>query len=128
MNKNNLYLLTTLALVFLIVLMFCLSSCSIHTDPGQGKKIGRIVKFSKQGMLFKTWEGELIRGGFTDGSGTMGTSFHFTVEDYDIAVLALEAFENQYEVIIDYRREFIHSLTRAENRDAYFVENITVVE
>lgn len=128
MNKNNLYLLTTLALVFLIVLMFCLSSCAIHTDPGQGKKIGRIVKFSSQGMLFKTWEGELIRGGFTDGSGIMGTSFHFTVEDYDLAELALKAFENQSEVIIDYRREFIHLLTRAESRDAYFVENITVVE
>ncbi len=128
MNKNNLYLLTTLGLIFLIVLMFCLAGCALHTDPGQGKKIGRIVKFSKQGMLFKTWEGELIRGGFTDGSGIMGTSFHFTIENYDLAKKALEAFENQSEVIIDYRREFIHLLTRAESGNAYFVENITVIE
>ena len=112
----------------LFITLLCLTGCYIHTDPGEGKKIGRIVKFSKQGMLCKTWEGELIRGGLNDGSGSFGSSFHFTVEDSHMASIALDAFENQYEVIIDYRREFISSITRSESSNAYFVENITKVK
>lgn len=110
------------------ILMTSLSGCYINTDPGKGKKIGRIVKFSKQGMIYKTWEGELIRGGLNDGTGSFGTSFHFTVEDSNMAEQAIYAFENQYEVIIDYRKEFIHSITRSEGSDAYFVEKITRVK
>jgi hypothetical protein len=112
----------------LLTLLIFLSSCYVNTDPGHGKKIGRIVKFSKQGMFYKTWEGELIRGGLSDGSGSFGGSFHFTVEDSAMADKALVAFNNQYEVVIDYRREFISSITRSESGDAYFVENITIVK
>ncbi len=109
----------------IFVCLFALAGCHVNTDPGTGKKIGRIVKFSKQGIFCKTWEGELIRGGLSDGSGSFGGSLHFTVEDASMAQIALDAFEKQYDVIIDYRKEFIHSITRSEHMDAYFVEKIT---
>jgi hypothetical protein len=128
MKKPIIYSIAIFINVFFIILLFSLSGCYIHTDPGTGKKIGRIVRFSKQGMLYKTWEGELIRGGITDGSGTLGGSFHFTIEDERLANKALDAFENQFEVIIDYRREFVSSWSRSEGSDAYFVDNITVVK
>ena len=62
---------------YLIPLLF-LTSCTVN-KPSEGSKIGRIVKLSKYGLFSKTWEGELIRGGLTDGSGVNGTSFHFTI-------------------------------------------------
>lgn len=114
--------------ISLFIALLSLTGCYVNTDPGHGKKIGRIVKLSMQGMVYKTWEGELIRGGLNDGNGSFGTSFHFTVEDEEMAQKAMDAFFNQYEVIIDYRREFIHSITRSESSDAYFVENITRVK
>lgn len=107
------------------VCLLSMAGCYMNPDPGTGKKIGRIVQFSKQGMLCKTWEGELIRGGLSDGSGSFGGSLHFTVEDASMASIALDAFEKQYDVIIDYRKEFIHSIARSERADAYFVESIT---
>ena len=59
-------------------MVLSLVGCNINT-PSSGQKIGRIVKLVDEGLLYKTTEGELIRGGLVDGSGSMGTSFHFTI-------------------------------------------------
>lgn len=114
-------------ILVMVFLLFFIPK-SVSTSPGKGKKIGKIVKISKQGMIFKTWEGELIRGGLNDGSGSFGPSFYFTVESEEMAKKVMDAFENQYEVIIDYRKEFIHSITRSEVWNPSFLENISRVE
>lgn len=46
-------------------------------NKGEGQKIGVIVKVAKEGAIWETWEGELIRGGLQDASGANGSSFHF---------------------------------------------------
>lgn len=109
---------------FFLLACISLCACTVRSDPGQGKKIGKIVKLSKQGMLWKTWEGELIRGGFSDGTGIMGGSFHFTIEDGNLAQCAEKFFEDQSEVILEYRVEFISSICRAESYQPNFAVSI----
>jgi len=111
-----------------LCLMFAttLVSCAINT-PSKGQKIGRIVKLADEGMFYKTTEGELIRGGLVDGSGSMGTSFRFTIEDRKLTEIANEAFESQQEVILFYECEFISSITRSESLEPHFVKDIKIV-
>src|ERR1700751_5613989 len=105
--------------LFLLSLLL-LTGCSI-SNPSEGQKIGRIVKLADEGIIFKSCEDELIRGGLIDGSGSMGLSFSFTIESPRLKVLAKEAFENQYEVVLSYRCELISSWTRSENENPHFV-------
>jgi len=109
-----------------LLLCLCLVGCTINT-PKEGQKIGRIVKLADEGLLYKTCEGELIRGGLMDGSGSLGSSFHFTIEDPRVRQVALMAFQDQAEVIINYRTDFITSIVRSENGEPHFVTSIHVV-
>jgi len=102
-------------------------TCCHTSTPSQGKKIGHIVKLAKEGVFFKTWEGELIRGGLTDGSGSFGTSFHFVIESDSLAESALNAMENNEEVILYYHCEMISSLSRSEKESPHFVDKICIV-
>ena len=110
----------------ILVLFGALFGCTFRPDPGEGKKIGRIVRLSRQGLFFKTWEGELIRGGFVEGSGSMGTSFHFTIEDPRLLNVANHALETQREVVLHYRIDAISALSRSEDVDPNFATAIEI--
>ena len=117
------------ALWLLVVAASCVWGCGINENPGTGEKIGQIVRLNRTGILSSTWEGQLIRGGFTDGSGTVGAApFHFTVPDNDGALVAQvqEALRNQQEVIITYEIEGIYGLTRSDG--GVFLTGITRYE
>lgn len=76
-------------------------------DTGSGEKVGVITKLAQQGLFCKTWEGEIVRGGMSNGSGVNGQSYHFTIEGSDAMVEKIKAaMENQTEVKIKYRTEF----------------------
>ena len=107
-----------------LLMLLLLTSCVINTSPGNGMKVGRIVKISHVGMFYKTWECELIRGGLIDGTGSMGQSSHFTIENQEDVELANQAFNEQFEVVVYYRTEFISSVTRSEYGTPYFVTHI----
>jgi hypothetical protein len=104
----------------IFILLMC-TSCTINTSPGEGTKVGRIVKLEKVGLLSKTWEGELIRGGLSDGSGSMGGTFYFTIEDDDNVARALNALYNQTEVSLFYKSELFSSFFRSEKTQPHFV-------
>lgn len=107
----------------LFLLGIILTSCSINT-PSEGAKIGRIVKLANEGIFSKTYEGELIRGGITDGSGSFGNSFHFTIEDPQLINIAKDAMEKQHEVVMYYHVEGISSTFRSANMEPHFVIDI----
>ena len=65
-------------LAYALLSTVTLSGC---IDTGSGEKIGSIVKLAQEGVWCKTWEGEIIRGGLSNGSGVNGQSFRFTIED-----------------------------------------------
>lgn len=86
-------------------------------DTGGGEKIGVITRINKVGAFCKTWEGEIIRGGINNGTGAMGTAFHFTIENDPALVKKVQdAMEHQTEVKISYRSEGI-TFCRSESED-----------
>jgi len=76
-------------------------------DMGGGEKVGTITRLNKSGVFCKTWEAEIIRGGFNGGSGVMGQAFHFTIENADLVKEVEKYMNNQQEVKITYKMEGI---------------------
>ena len=105
--------------LFLISIAICAfatcASCGANTSPGDGEKVGQIVKLARVGMISKTWEGEIVRGGFQGAAGVNGQSFDFTVEGDSLADVVRQYMEAQREVRIRYRTEGIFSSFRTES-------------
>jgi hypothetical protein len=112
------------SIFFYSIMMIILTGCEIRTDPGTLTKIGKIVRVSKQGLIYKTWEGDLIRGGLTDGSGSFGASTHFTIESDVLANECIFCMENNIEVILYLEAEFISAIWRSESAQPYFLKSI----
>jgi len=108
--------LTLLSLILSITtIAMSLGGCGLN-NPSQGEKIGQIVRLNKSGILCDTWEGQLIRGGMSGGSGTVGIQpFDFTVEDESLIPVLQEYLENQTEVLIKYRSEGVYSVFRTDS-------------
>ena len=105
--------------IALVVLCMMLSGC---WEIGTGEKIGTVVRLNKQGFFCKTWEGQMVRGGFTDGSGVAGTlPFEFTIEDDKLAEKVKEAMEAQKMIRVKYKMEF-NSFCRSDSMSTFLTE------
>lgn len=51
-----------------------------------GERAGVVTKFSKKGLLFKSWEGQMALGGTTtdDNGNTMANVWEFSVTDMEL--------------------------------------------
>lgn len=100
--------------IAMVILLASVMGCGVGT-PGNGEKVGQIVRVNKHGILCKTMEAQIMRGGFNGGSGSVGAAFDFTVEnDADFKTLE-DAMRSQREVIIQYRSEGFYSSCRTES-------------
>jgi len=82
-----------LAIIILtIVLLFIAWYTALYyAHYSEGVRSGELIKFSKKGVLFKTWEGEISQG----ISGAQ--IFSFSVEDKNEDVIKkLETFQGRY--------------------------------
>lgn len=76
------------------LLLFCLG-CDHYS---QGDRVGVVYKFSRKGIICKTWEGEMNLGGMRQQSDANGNSqtvpnvWAFTVRDEDL---------NKFKPVID---------------------------
>lgn len=95
-------------------------------DTGSGEKIGVVTKIAKHGFFCKTWEGEIVRGGMTGGTGVNGQAFHFTVQDPALVEKVHESMLAQSEVKLTYRTEF-STVCKSESPDNAFLTNIEVL-
>lgn len=107
--------------ILLCLISLFLTGC---WETEKGEKVGTIVKFAKEGIIFGTWEAELIKGGMNEGSGAFGKSFHFTVENSELISRLNYALTNQKEVRITYHKEWLAAFWRCES-DNYFLDNVT---
>lgn len=99
MNKIN-----CIFVAFLSSILF-LSGCGSGCNSGDGKKIGRVVKIAKHGVFCTTYEGEIIRGGFSGGDGANGNSLHFSIKSQKLVNALTKAMENQEEVELSYNHQ-----------------------
>ena len=109
------------------IMCVTLSGC---LTKNSGEKVGIITKVSHEGMIpfCKTHEVEIVRGGLSNGSGTLGGAFHFTVNDADLLVKVVDAMEKQQEVKIYYHEEAFLLWTHCESHsDSVFLDKIEVL-
>ncbi len=106
-----------------IILLLCIliSGCKVTSE---GEKIGVIVKCANEGIIFTTYECEIIRGGLNSASGAMGKSFDFTVENKTLIPMFEKALNDQKQVKIKYHKELITSFGRTETSNNSFADNI----
>jgi hypothetical protein len=120
-----------------LVLLLPLIGCIDYSD---GDRVGTIVKFSKKGLLCKTWEGELLVGGLkrvtqtsTDSQGNSHTSssmalnvMQFTVEKQELVQPILDAMETGKQVKIHYQQELV-TICRSDGNDS-FVQTVKILD
>lgn len=114
--------LITFAIVGMLLTIIVGGHGCANASHGNGEKIGQVVKLSKQGFVRATWEGQLIRGGMSGGSGTLGTvPFDFTVEGEELVKKVQAYMRDQTEVIISYRIEGLYSPFRSESGGHFLI-------
>lgn len=110
--------------VFLICLITIFISGCWTTQKGE--KIGTLVKLAQEGIIFKTNEAELIRGGMNGGNGGFGVKpFFFTIENNDLLPTMQNALDGQKEIKIHYHTE-LFVLFRSDS-DNNFLDSVEVM-
>lgn len=107
-------------LVLLSFMLLLLTGC---IEIESGEKIGQIVSIKKQGLFFKTWEVTIIRGGFEEGTGTIGKSFSATIEDSRILEKAKNEIDSKGSIKIRYHSELTCAPWRASS--CHFIDEIS---
>lgn len=94
--------------LFTLMAFAIFSGCYYNGQAGSGQKIGTIVKVSQEGVLFNTFEAQLIRGGMNGGSGAFGVQpFDFTIEDPTLLKACEGYMQSNVEVVVTYRKPVI---------------------
>ncbi|MES2838307.1 MAG: 6-phosphogluconate dehydrogenase [Bacteroidota bacterium] len=88
----------------------------------EGTRSGVLYKISKKGFVFKTYEGELNLGGFSEGDGTVMSQkiWNFSVKDNEMFD-KLNTFQGK-RIVVDYKEVIRVFFWQGETR--YFVTNV----
>jgi hypothetical protein len=101
-------------MISLAAMMF-LSACMPNYSDGD--RVGVVNKFSKKGLVFKSWEGELLMEGFKNRTDTNGNSrisanvLHFSTTDDKVAAKVQEAMDSESKIKLHYSEWLIAPLT-----------------
>lgn len=117
-------------ITFVIALVVLLASCSEHY--GSGERIGVITKFSRSGLIYKSWEGELH---------VTQTGMNSTMHDFDFSVdnnaesnqqttIALldSAAKNGWKMRIIYHQAEGENITGSRGDTNFFVDSVQVLD
>jgi hypothetical protein len=99
-----------------------LPGCGLNPNNGTGLKVGQIIALHHTGLFYKTYECEIIKGSFSQGSGANGGAFWFTIEDEDMAKAAQKYMDNQTEVKLKYRTEGCYSSCRSDSGGDFAID------
>lgn len=109
-------------IVFVLAMPFFMAGCFVLKDvqTSDGYRDGTIRKLSKSGIVWKTWEVEMLGDGFRMTSGGKGTpsvaapeTFNYTVRDPEI-VKALQDVRAGCKVRLHYRKHLTRWLPQGE--------------
>lgn len=121
-------------IIIAVFILFTLTivGCSHYSD---GSRVGEIVKFSKKGYVFKTWEGELLTGAVRGSSiqfekaksTSVSNSFLFSVDDKSIADTISHAMDAGHLVRLYYHEErFTFTMFRGNTN--YFIDSVKIIQ
>lgn len=79
--------------------------CSKYLSTSDGTRVGTVTKFSKKGIMFKSYEGEMLQGGAQTAGGTYSANvWEFSVEDPQVAKQVEEALLSQSKIALKYEQ------------------------
>lgn len=120
-------LLITGIIIFLLALLGF--SLAYNLNYSDGFRSGTVVKLSKKGTIFKTYEGQLLSGGLATGEGgdIASNLWDFSVEKGDSTVLKAieEAVDGSYRVKLRYHEKYFTFFWRGETK--YFIYKVEQV-
>ena len=92
----------------------------------EGTRSGILTKVSKKGYVFKTYEGEMNVGGFSQGDGTImpATIFKFSVPDKSVYD-KLES-EQGHKVVLHYKQVYKNFFWQGESD--YFIHSVSQMQ
>jgi hypothetical protein len=113
-----------LTFLFILISTTLLSGC---WTVKKGQKSGVVIKVSKEGVIWGTYEGEIILGGLENASGASGRTFNFTFGQLksDLVKKSQYAMENNKHVVINYHCEAFIMPWSGESK--CFVDNINIL-
>ena len=80
------FVLPVLGIIIVFVVLVFIARYSFTYS--EGNRAGRLIKFSKQGFVFKTYEGEMNLGGVTNAANNsmmMNYMWDFSVDNQNVA-------------------------------------------
>lgn len=117
-------LLPALGIIVVFLAIFFIARYSFTYS--EGNRAGRLIKFSKQGFMFKTYEGEMNLGGVsnaTNGNLMMNYMWDFSVTDQAVAdtLLKLEGKD----ISVHYKEKMAKLAWRGDTK--YIVDKVVEV-
>lgn len=120
--KNKCFTLVELMLVVAIIGLLIgivvpnLRLITIMPSYSSGERTGVVVKLSKNGMFYKTWEGSMNVGSMsTDGQGiAVPTVFDFSVSDESVVQKIQESSQAGKKITLFYNQALIRSFKEGE--------------
>jgi hypothetical protein len=112
---------TLLGLLTLVILLAAYTWFVLTWSYSSGERAGLVQKFSKKGVISKTWEGELL---MMAAPGTMPEKFYFTVRDDAVAERVNDTLGKT--VVLRYEQH-IGIPTRLFGDTSYFVTSVRTV-
>jgi hypothetical protein len=106
-----------------LILFACSMFLSGCYETETGDKVGQIISVRRSGIIFKTWQCTLVRGGFQDGSGSQSGKMELTIERDDVLKKIIEAMESRRLVRINYHQEFFCMPCRS-GTDGVFLDGV----
>jgi len=118
------YVLPILGIIVVFFIIFLAARYSFTYS--EGNRAGRLIKFSKQGFMFKTYEGEMNLGGVSNaanGSMMMNYMWDFSVEN-DVVADTLLKLEGR-DIRVHYKEKLAKLPWRGDTK--YIVDKVLEV-
>ncbi|MCB9246541.1 MAG: 6-phosphogluconate dehydrogenase [Flavobacteriales bacterium] len=119
----------TRALIIIFLLAVGTSLFVVYANYSEGVRAGIVIKKSRKGVLFKTHEGQLNTGGFSEAGGDITSSiWHFSIKPGNTEVMdELErAIDHGKRVKLFYKEKYVRIFFLGDTK--YFVYRVEEVE
>ncbi len=130
-NKNKGFTVIELIIVLVIILIIsaiCVGSCSSIGNYSNGDRLGTITKLSHKGIIWSTWEGELVMGGVkadNNSGGSVANVWEFSVTDSVIAEQIQKAMDSGTVIKLHYNQVLIAKPWNGST--TYYVDKVSTV-
>lgn len=119
-----------LAAVIIVLVAIAAGSVAMFANYSDGSRMGTVIKFSRKGVVFKTYEGQLNLGGISkDASGGLTPSiWEFSVQrgEDEVQQAIEDALSHGHRVKLHYKEKFYQFDWRGKTK--YFVYEVEKVE